>query len=72
MIKTRLIETEEGFYVIEGAVCSYTGLCHVYFLVDTGASNSIFAADVADYIKDDSLKKNLVILSLQKQAWHHL
>ena len=54
MIKTRLIETEEGFYVIEGAVCSYTGLCHVYFLVDTGASNSIFAANVADYIKDDS------------------
>ena len=59
MIKTRLIETEEGFYVIEVAVCSYTGLCHVYFLVDTGTSNSIFAADVADYIKDDSLIEEL-------------
>ena len=59
MIKARLIETEEGFYVIEGAVCSFTGLRHAYFLVDTGASNSIFAADVADCIKDDSLIEEL-------------
>lgn len=46
-VKARLIETEEGFYVIAGTIRKESGMSSSYFLVDMGASNSIFIADVA-------------------------
>lgn len=54
-VKARLIETEEGFYVIAGTIRKESGMSSSYFLVDTGASNSIFIADVATHILGKSL-----------------
>ena len=44
-IQTRLIETEEGFVLIQGGISQGTCTRSAYFLVDTGASHSLFATE---------------------------